>query len=42
MPFAPRRYLGGSQELVAGGKEHEALLEKHGWRRQESKARFCT
>jgi arylsulfatase A-like enzyme len=40
MPFAPRRYLGGFQELVASGKEHGALLAKHGWRRQESKARF--
>jgi arylsulfatase A-like enzyme len=32
MPFAPRGYLGGFQELVASGKQHDALLEKHGWR----------
>jgi arylsulfatase A-like enzyme len=31
-PFAPRRYLGGFQESVAGGKEHDSLLAKHGWR----------
>lgn len=32
LPFAPRHYLGGFQELVASGREHEAILEKHGWR----------
>ncbi|MBL8229926.1 MAG: sulfatase-like hydrolase/transferase [Bryobacterales bacterium] len=31
LPFAPRRYLGGFQQLVAGGKEHDAVLAKDGW-----------
>jgi len=30
-PFAPRNYLGGYQELVASGSEHEALLARNGW-----------
>ncbi|MFB3828875.1 MAG: sulfatase [Bryobacteraceae bacterium] len=32
MPFAPTKFLGGFQSVLASVGEHAALLEKHGWR----------